>query len=56
MTRLELVEILKHLEISGFYGSLEIMFKDGKIVHCRKAETLMSNEFRPKSKKDEKTA
>ena len=35
-----LTEILKELEIAGFYGSLELKFEAGRVVLVRKTETL----------------
>ena len=36
----ELIALLRRLEASGFYGSLEVKFETGRVVIIRKTETL----------------
>ena len=36
----KLYELIKGLIENRFYGSLEIKFESGKIVHCKKEESI----------------
>ena len=36
----KLCELIKGLIENKFYGSLEIKFESGKIVHCKKEESI----------------
>ena len=40
----ELIVLLRELEASRFYGSLELKYEAGKIVLVRKSETLKPSE------------
>ncbi|MEI6610966.1 MAG: hypothetical protein WCO53_14660 [Deltaproteobacteria bacterium] len=35
-----LIEIIKSLMTTKFYGQLTIKFEAGKIIHCQKTESL----------------
>jgi hypothetical protein len=41
----ELVNLLRHLEESRFYGSVELKYEAGRIVYIRKSETLKPSEL-----------
>jgi hypothetical protein len=40
----ELVQLLRQLEQSRFYGSVELKYEAGHVVLIRKSETLKPNE------------
>lgn len=39
----KLMEMLKDLTLKGFYGSMQIKFENGKIVHVKKEESIKLN-------------
>jgi hypothetical protein len=40
-------DLLRELEHTGFYGSVELKYESGRITIARKAETIKLNDSRP---------
>jgi hypothetical protein len=40
-------DLLRELELAGFYGSVELRYENGRITIARKAETIKLIDSRP---------
>jgi len=43
----DLVQFLREIEKSGFYGSVELKFENGRLTIARKSETIKLDSLQP---------